>query len=293
MAVSEISSSYHAQANDERDAPRIDELERRVCDLEARARVAEADRDELARACSDARAAKAAAEDAMRAREDILAAVAHDLRNPLGSIVMGAATLRQLGGSVDPRAQRIESIAERIHRQAERMARQISDLTDLVELEAGRLAIERASHAPRAIVDEAGELVGPIARERGVAFEVSAGANLPDVECDGDRIVQALSNLVTSALKVTARGGAIDVGARPDENGSVVFFVRDRGPGANRDEPPSQYGPAWRKTSPSERAGIGVALARGVVELHGGQIWTVSEPNVGSTVCFSLAPPRN
>jgi signal transduction histidine kinase len=293
MAVSETSSSYKTQPDDERDGQRIVELERRVRELEARAQVAEAERDELARACSDARAARAAAEHAMRAREDIIAVVTHDLRNPLGTIVMGATTLRQIGGSTDPHAQRIDTIAERIHRQAERMARQISDLADLVELEAGRLVIERASHAPRTIVDAAGELVGPIARERGVAFEVHAEADLPDVECDGDRIVQALSNLVTSAVKVTARGGAIQVGVRSAENRSVVFFVRDRGPGTPRDEPPAQCGPALRRTPPSERAGIGFALARGVVDAHGGQIWTVSEPSVGATVCFSLAPPRN
>jgi signal transduction histidine kinase len=294
MAVSETSSSYNAKADEEADAQRVGELERRVRELEARARLAEAERDELARACSDARVARAAAEDAMRAREEILAVVTHDLRNPLGTIVMGATSLRQLGGSDDPRAQqRIDSIAERIQRQADRMARQISDLADLVELEAGRLAIECASHAPHAIIDTAGELVGPIARERGVAFEVCAEPDLPDVECDGERIVQALSNLVTSALKVTARGGAIEVGARPAENRSVVFFVRDRGPGANRDEAPSLYGPESRKAPPSERAGIGFALARSVVDAHGGQIWTVCEPSVGSAVCFSLTSPRN
>jgi signal transduction histidine kinase len=290
MAVSETASTYETQADDERDAQRIVDLERRVRELEARALVAEGERDELARACSDARAAQTAAEDAMRAREDILAVVTHDLRNPLGTIVMGATTLRQLCGSADPRAQRIGSIAERIHRQAERMARQISDLADLVELEAGRLAIQRASHAPRAIVDAAGELVGPIARERGVAFHARAAADLPDVECDCERIVQALSNLVTSAVKVTARGGAIEVGARVAENRGVVFFVRDSGPRGKHDDPPAHAEPAWRETRPSDRAGIGFALARGVVDAHGGQIWTVNEPNVGSTVCFSLTP---
>jgi signal transduction histidine kinase len=289
MAVSETSSSYELPGDDER----IVELESRVRDLEVRARAAEAERDELSRACSAARTAQAAAEDAMRAREDILAMVTHDLRNPLGTIVMGASTLRHLGGAADLRAQRIDSIAERIHRQAERMARQISDLADLVELEAGRLAIQRASHPPGALVDAAGELVGPIARERGVAFEARAEANLPDVECDSERIVQALSNLVTSAVKVTARGGAIEVGARSGENRGVVFFVRDRGPGGKRDEPPAASGPAWRKIQPVERGGIGFALARGVVDAHGGQIWTVSEPSVGSTVCFSLTPPGN
>ena len=141
----------------------------------------------------------------MRAREDILAGVAHDLRNPLGTIVMGASTLRQLGDHDDPRTQRIESIADRIHRQAERMADQISDLADLVELEAGRLAIQRASCAPRVIVGAASQRVGPLARERGVVFEARAEADLPDVECDSERVVQVLSNLVTCAVKVTAR----------------------------------------------------------------------------------------
>jgi signal transduction histidine kinase len=169
------------------------------------------------------------------------------------------------------------------------MASQISDLADLVELEAGRLAIQRESCAPRLIVGAAGERVGPLALERGVAFEARAEADLPDVECDPDRVVQVLSNLVTCAVKVTARGGAIEVGARASDD-RVVFFVRDSAPAARRDEPSVHTGSAWRKAHPCARSGIGFALARGVVDAHGGQLWTVSEPNAGSTVCFSLSP---
>jgi len=291
--MAERRRSYDTQAGPRAGgAERIVDLERRVRELEARARLVEAERDELARACTAARAAQLAAEDAMRAREDILAVVAHDLRNPLGTIVMGATTLRQLGGE-DPRAQRIDSIAERIHRQAERMARQIGDLTDLVELQAGRLAIQRGSHAPCAIVGAAGELAGPIAIERGVAFEARADADLPEVECDWERVVQVLSNLVTSAVKVTARGGAIEVGARSAANRRVVFFVRDSGPGVTRGEVPAMHAPL-RRAEPSERGvGMGLALARGVVDAHGGEIWAESEPDIGSTVWFSLTPPRN
>jgi len=243
------------------DAHRIVELERRIRELE----------------------------DEMRAREDMLSVLIHDLRNPLGTIVMGATTLRQLGGPVDPRAQRTESIAERIERQAERMARQISDLADLVAIQAGQLEIHRASHAPCAIVGAASELVGPIARERGVAFEAHTAEGLPAVECDCQRVVQVLSNLVASAVKVTARGGAIEVGARAEDRG-VVFFVRDSGPGIARDDLPALFGPGWRRKQPGDRGGMGFALARGVVDAHGGQIWAASEPSVGSTVYFSLTP---
>ncbi|HSS01189.1 MAG TPA: HAMP domain-containing sensor histidine kinase [Kofleriaceae bacterium] len=288
--MSETPRARGSQPDGGLDGDRISRLERRIRELEARARTAENERDELVRACNDARAAQATAQNAMRARDDILAGVAHDLRNPLGSIVMGASTLRQLGGHGDPRTERIESIAERIHRQAERMASQISDLADLVELEAGRLAIQRESCAPRVIVGAAGERVGQLALERGVAFEARAEADLPDVECDPERVVQVLSNLVTCAVKVTAHGGAIEVGARASDQRGVVFFVRDTSPVARRDEPAAHNGSAWRKAPPCVRPGIGFALARGVVDAHGGQLWTVSEPNVGSTVCFSLSP---
>lgn len=278
MAVSEIERGFETRTavdgdgdrdrdrdcdrdRDVDDARRIVELERRVRELE----------------------------DEMRAREDILAVVTHDLRNPLGTIVMGATTLRQIGGPADPRTQRIDSIAERIERQAERMARQISDLADLVAIQSGRLEIRRANHAPCEIVGAASELVGPIARERGVAFAARAARDLPDVECDCHRVVQALSNLVASAVKVTARGGAIEVGAHV-EGRSVVFFVRDSGPGIARDDLQALFRPSWRRRQPTDRGGMGFAFARGVVDAHGGQIWAASEPSVGSTVYFSLTP---
>lgn len=276
------------------DARGVADLERRIRDLEARARIAEAERDQLAHACREARAAQLAAEEAMRARDDILAVVTHDLRNPLGTIVMGAAALRQIGGIDDPRTQRIESIAERIQRQGERMARQISDLADLIDIQAGRLSIQRAIYHPRAIVDAASELVEPVARERGLSFRAHIDADLPEVECDCERVVQVLSNLGTCAIKVTARGGAIEVGAHAVDDRSVVFFVRDRSPGGKRDDGASCGSAGYRKRQVSERgAGMGFALARGVVDAHGGQIWTESEPSVGSTVYFSLRPSSN
>src|SRR5687767_13027191 len=115
-------------------------LEQRIAELEARAEAAEAERDQLAAACRDAREALHAAEDAVRARDEILGIVAHDLRNPLGTIVMGATALEQFGVG-DPSMQRIRGVAERIQRQAGRMARQLGNLTDFAELQAGRMTI--------------------------------------------------------------------------------------------------------------------------------------------------------
>src|SRR5262245_44634684 len=105
--VQRIVEHERRSREDQDDRREREALERRVRDLEMRARLAEAERDELARACSAARAAQVAVEDEMRAREDILAVVAHDLRNPLGTIVMGASTLRHMSGPADPSAQRV------------------------------------------------------------------------------------------------------------------------------------------------------------------------------------------
>jgi signal transduction histidine kinase len=264
---------------------RVAELESRVAELESRVRASEIERDELVRACRDA-------EDAVRAGEEILAAATHDLRNPLGTIVMGASTLLQTDAS-DPRAQRVRTVAERIHRQAERMARQIRDLADFAEIQAGRIALDCGSHAPADLVDAASALVGPIAQERGVAFEARVAGDLPEVTCDTDRVVQVLSNLVANAVKVTARGGVIEIGARPAGN-RVVFFVRDSGPALDGEELSAIFRPAWRSKQASYRGtSLGFTIARGIVNAHGGQIWAEGTPGRGNTVYFSLTPPRN
>lgn len=273
-------------------ARRVAELESRVHELESRVRASETERDELVRACRDARAAQHDAEDAVRAGEEILAVATHDLRNPLGTIVMGASTLLQADAS-DPKAQRIRTVAERIHRQAERMARQIRDLADFTEIQAGRIALERSSHAPAALLEAASALVGPIAQERGVTFETRVAADLPGVPCDAERVVQVLSNLVANAVKVTTRGGTIEIGARTAGN-RVVFFVRDSGPGLADDELPAMFRRAWRSTHASYRGtGLGFAIARGIVDAHGGEIWAESALGRGNTVYFSLTPPTN
>ena len=267
------------------------ELEQRLHALESRMRRCEAERDALAAACREARDAQRQAEASMRTREDILAVVAHDLRNPLGTIVMGATALLQANASAEPTPQWTRTVAERIHRQAERMAQQIGNLAEFSEIQSGQLALHRAPHAPRALMAATGELLSPIARERGISFEARAPADLPDVDCDSDRVVRVLSNLLANALKVTARGGVIESGAELNDRGQVVFFVRDQGPGMDRDELATMFRPFWRSKQPSYRGTwLGFSIAGGIVDAHGGRIWADSAPGAGTTVYFSLTP---
>lgn len=266
--------------------PEVDELEHRIRALEVLVRAREAERDELALAVQEARDAERDARAALSAGEEILAVVAHDLRNPLGTILMGATALSQAGTPTD--AHRISTIAERIQRQSDRMAQQITNLGDFAAIRAGRFALVRGVHPAQAIVTQASELVGPLARERNIAFEARAAADLPSISCDADRVVQALTNLVTNALKVTPRGGAIEVGAR-GEPAQVVFFVRDTGPGLEPEELAMMFGPHWQSRHSCYRGtGLGFEIARGIAHAHGGRIWADSAPGRGTTVYFSL-----
>jgi signal transduction histidine kinase len=267
----------------------ITELEQRLQAVEAQLRRCEAERDELAAACRNARDAQQQAEESIHAHEQILGVVAHDLRNPLGTIVMGATALLQISNGADPKAAWARTVGERMHRQAKRMTQQIGDLADFAAIQAGRLTLNRAAHAPSAIFAAASELLGPIARERGITFEAHAAADLPDIECDSDRVVRVLSNLVANAIKVTARSGVIESGAEWDDHARIIFFVRDKGPGIDRDELATMFRPGWRsKQSGYHGTWLGFSIARGIVDAHGGRIWADSTPGAGTTVYFSL-----
>jgi signal transduction histidine kinase len=257
------------------DARQVAELEQRIRKLEAQVAECEAERD--------------AARASVRAGEDMLASVTHDLRNPLGTIVMGATALLQTDAGGDARLARVKSIAERVQRQAERMTQQIANLGDFAAIQGGRLAIRRASQLPSTIVTAAADLAGPLVKERGVGFEARSEPELAAIDCDGDRVVQVLTNLVGNAVRVTARGGMIELGARRDGE-RVVFFVRDTGPGLAADELARLFSPPWRiQQAGYKGTGLGFAIARGIVDAHGGQIWADSAVGAGMTVAFWIS----
>ncbi len=244
--------------------------------------------DELAvqQALADEKLAREEADEATRAREEIISVVSHDLRNPLGAIMIGASSLLQIDTDRGPRT---TSIAARIHRQAERMARLIEDLVDFAGIQAGKLALERTDHAPQEIIHAANDMFTPIAQEGGLDLQIKVQPDLPAIRCDSDRALQVISNLVSNAVKVTQKGGMISIGAESRDT-DVVFFVRDDGPGIEAAELPNLFERYWRgKTSHYRGAGLGLSIARGIVDAHGGRIWAESQVGVGSTFYFSLS----
>ncbi len=229
----------------------------------------------------------AEARSAVQARERILHVVSHDLRNPLGAVLSHADLL----GDDEVPAEVRREYAGVMHGAAEQMNRMIGDLLDITHLEAGQLSIEPAPLSPRALLLEAAAMLRPAANERGVHLSVEGGEGLPPVRADRERLLQVLANLLANALRLTPRGGSVALRAAC-AGGAVRFAVADTGPGIPQDERDRLFEPFWRgRRAARGGLGLGLSIARGIVEAHGGRIWAESREGEGSTFTFELPVP--
>ncbi|WP_437712816.1 ATP-binding protein [Sorangium sp. So ce448] len=231
--------------------------------------------------------ARAEAQDAVRQREQMLGIVAHDLRNPLSTIMLRAALLkRELGSRVDEEKWR-DGI-RMIERAARHSNRLIADLLDVASIDARRLSILPAPHEVSDLVADATEAVRSGATGRSLSMHVEVPTDLPRVLADRDRVVQVLSNLLGNAHKFTPDGGTIGVRAEALD-GEVGIHVRDSGVGIEAEHLPRIFDPYWTRPNNRQRGtGLGLAIARGIVQAHGGRIWVESRVGDGSTFSFTL-----
>ena len=226
----------------------------------------------------------AEAEQSIVAREETLSMVAHDLRNPLGTIVMGASSLLETPGSDDHRKKHLSIIK----RAADRMNRLIQDLLSISRIEAGRLAMEVRPTDVATIIGEAMDMLRPLAAEQSCRLESDVASDLPPVQADAARILQVLSNLVGNAIKFTPRGGRIVVAARRVGD-KVLCSVADTGPGIPPEQIEHIFDRFWQANHADRRGiGLGLAITKGIIEAHGEKIWAVSEGGAGSTFLFAL-----
>ena len=224
------------------------------------------------------------AERIIDAREEILRIVAHDLRNPLNTISMATDLMLEDTKQDPARASQLRIVK----RSGERMNRLIQDLLSVTTIEAGRLSIAPKKVSVNDLLHEACELLEPIAREKHISLTVSAAADLPPVRADSARVLQVFSNLVGNAVKFTPTGGAITLSAAR-EDGKVQCSVADNGPGIPAAQIPRLFGKFWQaKRGDGRGVGLGLAIARGIVEAHGGSIVVSSEEGQGSVFTFAL-----
>jgi signal transduction histidine kinase len=218
------------------------------------------------------------------ARQEILGIVAHDLRNPLNTIHMATSLLLEEPGLEKPRISQLRII----QRSGERMNRLIQDLLSVTAIEAGRLSIAPRKVSVHDLFHEASEMLEPIVREKSITFTVVAPDDLPAVRADSARVLQVLSNLVGNAVKFTPAGGTITLAAVRSD-GPVRCSVSDTGPGIPPAQIPRLFGKFWQaKRGDGRGVGLGLAIARGIVEAHGGTIEVQSELGRGSVFMFAL-----
>ena len=221
---------------------------------------------------------------AIDAREQVLKIVVHDLRNPLHTIAMGADLL--IEAELPPERQREH--LRRIKRAGERMDRLVQDLLDVAKLEAGRVAIvPRDVDVPK-MLREAHGMLAPLAAERSIELALDAPESLPRVSADEGRIIQVLSNIVGNALKFTPVGGRVVIAARPAPGG-VHFSVSDTGPGIPADKLDRIFGRFWQADAADRRGiGLGLTIAKGIMDAHAGRLWVESRVGEGTTFHFVL-----
>ena len=225
------------------------------------------------------------AQQATRARDDVLAVVAHDLRNPLNTVSMAVTLMLE---STPPERVQERRQVEIVRRAADRMNRMIQDLLDVKRMESGRLTIDARPEPPSALINDTIDMLRPLAAGSTIRLETSIDERLPPVLADAARVQQVLSNLVGNAVKFTPRNGRITVCAERID-GEVRFGVIDTGPGIPPEQVPHIFGRFWQaKTSDRRGIGLGLAIAKGIVEAHNGRIWVESHVGLGSTFYFTL-----
>lgn len=226
------------------------------------------------------------ARDATRARDDMLGVVSHDLRNPIHSIFMSASFL----GELLPEAMKVERTqAAVIKRAAERANRLIQDLLDITHIESGRLSLVREPHNASSIAHEALEQGAMAAAEKRIALERGEMDRDATVFADRDRVVQALGNLVSNALKFTPEGGRVTVSVRA-EGGRTHIAVADTGSGIPADQMPRLFERFWQANLRDRRGvGLGLSIVKGIADAHGGEVRVHSVEGAGTT--FTLVLP--
>ena len=224
------------------------------------------------------------AREVIDAREEVLRIVAHDLRNPLNTVAMMTQLLRDVRSSEVQRVERLTII----QRAGEQMNRLINDLLSVSIIEAGRLTVQPRPTSVRAILADSLEMLRPIAAEKSIRLETSASGELPLVLADPGRILQVLSNLVGNAIKFTPNGGTITLTVQA-EGAHVTFGVADTGPGIPPEQLANIFGRFWQGNRADSRGiGLGLSIAKGIVEAHGEELRVASSVGVGSTFSFQL-----
>jgi signal transduction histidine kinase len=224
---------------------------------------------------------------ARRAREDLLATVSHDLKNPLNAIKLST---RSLASRVE--SEKARQSVTRIDRAADRMSGLIGDLLDAAKIEAGVLRAAPRPEDASALIEAAVEMLRLIAADKGIRLVAVGPPRAVLVLCERNLILRVFANLLGNAIKFSPAGSSVSISAEmtPPE---VRFSVADAGPGIPAEHVTHAFERYWQEEGSDRRgSGLGLYIAKGIVEAHGGHIWIDSTPGHGTTVHFTVPIAR-
>ncbi|HVY36559.1 MAG TPA: ATP-binding protein [Polyangia bacterium] len=264
-------------------------VEKRTSQLmEANARL-KSEVAERERAQREMHEAKEAADTANRAKSAFLANMSHELRTPLNAVIGFSELLEQeIFGTLNDKQR---TYVSNVLVSGRHLLQLVNDILDISKVEAGRMDLAYERTPIGSVVDVVRGVIGALAAKRGIALEVDVPPDLPDVYVDPGRIKQVLYNLISNAIKFTARGGVVRLTVRSDAR-SLVVSVSDTGIGIARADLPRLFREFEQLAQPNgvrpEGTGLGLALTRRLVELHGGRVEVESELGRGSTFSVHL-----
>jgi light-regulated signal transduction histidine kinase (bacteriophytochrome) len=227
-------------------------------------------------------------QEAVRARDELVAVVSHDLRNPMTVISMLCGMMQKTFSSDGSHtSRRITTAIDTMQQAAGRMNTLLEDLLDTSKIDAGRYTITRQKLDVGQMFEEAQSLLAPLALDKDISISFEADSDLR-IHADPERLFQVLSNLIGNAIKFTPRLGKVGVHAR-SVGDDIVFTVRDTGEGIPKEHLPHVFDRYWTVTEGNPTGtGLGLYITQGIVEAHGGQIVAESEPGQGSEFRFTV-----
>lgn len=222
---------------------------------------------------------------AIKTREDILAIVSHDLKNPVSVIGLTAQLLHRVEKSD---IKRIHDFADKIQRSTEQMQQLIGDLLDFSKIESGTFSVDVYAENLISVLRPVVDGVRTLTESRKQILDDRFTMNLPEVACDAARIGQVMSNLLGNAIKFTPEGGVIRVFAIQKDD-SVVVTVSDTGPGIPSSQLSKIFDRYWQpKETQGQGSGLGLSIAKGIIEAHKGRIWAESILGEGTRFHFTI-----
>ena len=230
---------------------------------------------------------ESALHEAVRLRDEVLGIVSHDLRNPVHTVSLSSGFLLEIIPD-DGQQNTLRKQLGIIRRAAEQMDHLIRDLLDVASIASGRLSVERHPHEAALLVRSACEALQPLVEAKGLRLKTHTPAEALSVCVDADRILQLFSNLVGNAIKFTPEGGQITLSLEAADK-EVRFAVADTGAGIPAEQLPHIFEQFWQaRRAGRHGAGLGLAIARGIVEAHGGRIGVESEVGKGTKFFFTV-----